>query len=408
LPTPARLTSEQLLGPRAAAWPLALLAAIGLAMGCAGAPQAKELRRQMAFIRPLLMGDANVAVGDESSTLFYNPAGVARLPANAYEILTPQIIVSDEAKAALVDSDALAAKYQNLSQAQMGSLLGTKVLAQANIRMPVVSRAAGGAWGMGVEQLANIEILNNSALPGVHLETYTDALVFDTYAGMWGDRLAVGITPKLVARKGLDKVFTFGELFATGNTVDLNHTPEYKNFQNGNAVVAGGADLGFIYRLQAWESWAPRLGVSLLNIGGYDNKAGLKGIEFGARPTPYDPPIGGEIPQINTVGVAVSPEWSGIRLTLALDVVDVTRTVLPGPDWYKRTRLGMEIGIGVRKDGTALLSILGGFNATHPSFGLLTRSGFVEAGLGTYSVELGQKPGDDREQRTVLLFGIRI
>jgi hypothetical protein len=167
-------------------------------------------------------------------------------------------------------------------------------------------------------------------------------------------------------------------------------------------------DVGAIWDLPFWEEGHPRIGFSALNIGGYDaSRGGVQGIQFGKRPTKYDPPIGGELPQLNTVGFALSPEWYGIRYTLAVDVVDVTETVLPGNDLALRTRAGLEIGIGIHKDGTALFSVLAGVNANHPALGVLARDWIFEVGFGRYTVELGQKPGDLADTRTVFLFGFR-
>jgi hypothetical protein len=131
-------------------------------------------------------------------------------------------------------------------------------------------------------------------------------------------------------------------------------------------------------------------------------------MEFGSRPIAEDPPQAGLLPQINTLGFAVSPTYNGIRYTLAVDIVDVTATVLPGDDLLLRSRLGLEIGIGVRKDGTALLSLLGGFNAAQSSLGILTRVWIFEVGLGTYTVERGEKAGANPDNRNVLVFGFRI
>ena len=133
----------------------------------------------------------------------------------------------------------------------------------------------------------------------------------------------------------------------------------------------------------------------------------IKGIEFGPRPSPFDPPQAGELPQINTFGFAVSPVFTGIRYTIALDVVDFTRTVLPGKDWKKRSRLGVEMGIGPRRDGTALLAILAGLNASHFSFGGLSRVWIYEIGFGSYTVELGNEAGDKPSDRFAFIFGFR-
>jgi hypothetical protein len=372
---------------------------------------ARDLPRYFPQMRPLLMGDAYVAVGDEASTAFYNPAGIANLPATTTEINLPlpSLVLGPVFRDALADPDNVSKRYQNLNSSDFRDLLGTHLFSDVTLRLPFVTLSQRGvAWGFGVDVLVNVDIQGNPVLPALHLEAHADALLFVTIAGQPNENLSLGITPKLIDRIGIDKVFTFGELYATGSTLDLNNQPDYKKFKNGTTYTAGGVDLGFIYRFAPRGNWDPRIGAAMLNVGGYDQDQGLRGIQFGRRPTPFDPPIGGELPQINSIGFALSPSWYGIRYTLAFDVVDVTRTVLPGNDWLKRTRLGAEVGIGIKEDGTALFSILGGYNATHPAFGFLSRVWIFEVGLGTYEVELGEKPGDQPEKRTVFTFSLHI
>ncbi len=146
----------------------------------------------------------------------------------------------------------------------------------------------------------------------------------------------------------------------------------------------------------------------MLNIGDTDPDKNLLGMEFGPRPNPHEPPQAGELPQINTIGFAVSPLLAGIRYTIAADYVDFTRTVLTGKDHKKRSRLGFEMGIGPRKDGTALFSLLAGFNSTHFSYGIMTRVWIFEVGFGSYSVEIGNKAGDNPDKRFMFIFGVRL
>ncbi|HUJ74697.1 MAG TPA: hypothetical protein VL359_07550 [bacterium] len=385
---------------------LQALVLVGLASLPAAPARADELRRMAPFIRPLLMGDAYVAVGDEDSTVFYNPAGIARLPQGTVTTLGAQFILDDLTKQALTDPDAISAKYQNLSPSQFRDLLGTRAF--VDLGLPLLTYARPGyAWGIVTEGLTNVQVLGNPILPGLHLEVHGDAIGYMTLATKLGEDLAIGVTPKVVYRVGLDKVFTFGELFAGGSTLNLDNQPDFKNLKAGVFYTVPGVDVGAIWNLPFGRSWQPRVGVSALNIGGYDDKAGVTGMEFGKRPTPFDQPIGGELPQINTVGFAISPIYAGVRYTVALDFVDVTQSVLPGTSLELRTRLGTEVGLGVRDDGTALFSILGGWNAGHVSAGVLARVWIFQVGFGQYTVEEGQKPGDDPSTRTVFLFSFR-
>lgn len=369
-----------------------------------------EIRRDLGHVRALLMGDAYVAVGDEYSTVYYNPAGPARAPADLTELIVLlDVEVNSLTKDALTDANALSARYQNLTASQFKSLLGTEIYMQETPLRVVVARKSGWALGLSTEALAHAAVLGNPILPSLRLEQFLDGILFASWYGKWRDSLAVGITPKAIFREGIDKVFSFGELYASGGTLDVKNDPDYKAI--GKGFLGGGLDLGAIWDLPFWEAGHPRIGFSSLNIGGYDSVKGLKGIEFGKRPTPTDPPLGGVLPQLNTVGLAISPEYAGIRYTLAVDVADVTQTVLPGDDWNLRTRVGFEIGLGIRDNGTALFSVLAGCNAlgdycaNHPAVGVLARDWIFEVGFGRYTVDLGQKPGVKPDARTVFLFG---
>jgi hypothetical protein len=370
---------------------------------------AKELRRSMSFIRPWLMGDAYVAVGDEASTLFHNPAGLAGLAAASAEVFNPQLNVDDRVKDAILDPDSLAGEFEGVSEQEFRDRLGETVFFNLNFRLPSIVRPSeNSAYGLGLEFLGFLEILENPVLPGLRFEFFFDKVFFYSLAFQPAENFKIGLTAKLIERIGIDKVFTFGELFAAGATLDFENDPALSDAKDGVAFREPGLDVGFLYYFPFWPGWQPRMGLSLLNIGGEDSEHLFRGMEFGPRPVPFNPPQAGELPQLNTIGVAVSPTYAGIRYTIALDIVDFTQTVLPGDDREARTRLGFEAGIGPREDGTALFSLLLGFNATHTSLGILSRVWIFEVGFGTYSVELGEEAGDKKDSRFLFLFGIRI
>ncbi|MCH7477145.1 MAG: hypothetical protein IIA14_03475 [SAR324 cluster bacterium] len=369
---------------------------------------AGELRRSMSFIRPLLMGDAYVAVADEASTLFYNPAGIVRLPENSVEFPTFQFLMDERIRKAITDPESLSGEFEGVDETNFRSRLNETVFFDFNMRFPVIVRAESDvAFGLGVEVLTFFEILGNPVFPGLHLEFFADQVLFLSLGHRLSENLAFAYTPKIINRIGIDKFLTFGEIFAAGSTASIENDPAFKDLSEGKNFTKFGMDIGFLYKFQFWKSWFPRGGLSFLNIGGVDDSDKIKGIEFGPRPSPFEPPQAGELPQINTFGFAVSPVFTGIRYTIALDVVDFTRTVLPGKDWKKRSRLGVEIGIGPRKDGTALLAILAGLNASHFSFGVLSRVWIYEIGFGSYTVELGNEAGDKPSDRFAFIFGFR-
>ncbi|MBI4083242.1 MAG: hypothetical protein HY423_11595 [Candidatus Lambdaproteobacteria bacterium] len=400
LPDPARVSLALLA--------LGTLACVLVATALPSPAAAKSLRRSAPFIRALLMSDAYTAVADEASAVQYNPAGIAGLADGSLEAFVPAFYFDDKIKTAILEPEKLQARYQNLTDADFEKLLGEHIFAQINIRMPVVTLAGPHlAIGLIADAFSFVEILQNPVLPGLHIEFYADEVLFFAKAWNLTESLAFGITPKVINRIGLDKTFTFAELFASGGTLDLESQPAFQQLLAGTSYQAGALDVGFLYRFPFLEGWQPRMGIALLNIGGYSAKDGLRGMKFGKRPSGFEPPIAGEIPQINTVGFAVSPAWAGVRVTLALDVVDVTRSATPGSDWIKRTRLGLAAEVFPHEDGTALFSLLAGLAGTRPSYGVMSRVFVFEIGFGLYDVELGNADGDRVDHRTAFTFGFR-
>ena len=367
----------------------------------------------MSTLRPLLMGDAYVAVADESTVLFYNPAGLAWIQETSVEVLTPQFIFNEPVRLALVDpekfQDELDKLNKDLEKEKYETLLSREFFTDITIRSPVVVFPDKGlVLGLGEEALANLQVLGTRVVPLVRVELFADVVGVIGGFGKAGDFFSWGFNVKVINRKGVDRTYTAGDLAATADEKEgFNARPEWKDLNAGVSFTRFGLDLGTIWQLPFAEGWYPRIGLSAVNIGGYESGEGVTGIEFGRRPDEFSPPQAGELPQINTLGFAVSPWWEGIRFTLDVDIVDFTRTALPGSDFVKRLHIGGEIGLYPHRDGTARMGILLGWNGGHTSYGVLSRVWIFEVGFGVYTVELGDQYGDNPDRRTTFLLGLR-
>jgi hypothetical protein len=374
---------------------------------------AKELRRSMSTLRPLLMGDAYVAVADESTVLFYNPAGLAWVHETSVEAFTPQFIFNEPVRIALVDpnkfQDELDKVSNDIDHEKYQTLLSREFFTDITIRSPIVIFPDKGlVLGLGEEALANLQVLGTRVVPLVRVEFFGDLVGVIGGFGKSGDYFSWGFNVKVINRRGVDHTYTAGDLAASAEEKDgIGARPEWKDVNDGVTFTRFGLDLGTVWRLPFAEEWNPRIGLSALNIGGYDPNEGVTGIRFGPRPDEFSAPQAGELPQINTIGFAVSPWWAGIRFTLAADIVDFTRTALPGADFVKRLHVGGEIGLYPHADGTARLGIMLGWNGGHTSYGFLSRVWIFEVGFGVYTVELGDQYGDNPDRRTTFLLGAR-
>ncbi|MDH4247431.1 MAG: hypothetical protein OEW39_06415 [Deltaproteobacteria bacterium] len=401
------------------------LAALLLLLGLISPPepsQARELRRNLLFIRPMLMGEAYVALGDESSALFYNSAGIAFLGSGSVEIFTPQIAVDERLKAAATDPASVSNQYSGLTVDQLSQFVDQSAFIHVNLRMPVITVPSRGlAFAFGGDALVNLEVtkqgeitlpdpIGTLTLPALHVEVYADTVGAYNYTFRPSDGLALGFLFKAVNRIGIDKLIDAETLFgaALNGTSNLANDPDYLALQQNLSYTAMGLDVGLLYVFRDALNWHPRLGYSIINVGGYSTAEGFHGMRFGAVRRKTGIPIGGELPLLHTFGFAVSPVHNLIRYSIALDYVDVMREFYPKDShWKMHTRLGFELGIGPKEDGTALLSIMAGLNAGHTSFGVLTRTWIMEVGFGRYTVERGNYTGDRPDSRRVVLLGFR-
>lgn len=383
--------------------------------GLAAEVSAKKIRRTMLFIRPMLMGGAQVALGDETSTLFYNPAGFAGLGDGTVEPLTTHMMMDERLKKLLIDKTAVQDEFKSLTLANLQSLFDTTVYSEVTLRVPVLTSPEKGiVYGMGASALVDVEIykayeLLGIPIPGLHIEFYVDQTVLFSFSKQYGNGISMGITPKYIRRMGLDKdidALTLFDISDPGSFLDLENDPDYQAVGQGKIYNSYGFDLGFIYQFPNATLWRPRVGYAVVNVGGYKTGIGLTGITFGDKRSDgtYQ---AGELPALHTVGFAISPVYHNVRYSLAIDFVDVTRQVLPGDAWPLRSRIGLEIGVDPRKDGTSLFSLLAGYNARHFSVGFLTRVGILEIGMGRYEVERGDYPGDKPDLRRAILVGFR-
>ena len=386
------------------------------------ASHARELRRNLQFIRPMLMGEAYVALADEASALFYNPAGIVFLGEGSVEVFTPQIALDERLMAAATNPSSVSNQYSGLTMDQMAAHIDESAFVHLNLRLPVITVPQRGlAFAFGSDALVNLEVTSQGTItlpppigtytvPALHVETYADVVAAYDYTFRPSEALALGFTLKLVNRIGIDKVIDAETLFgaAFSGTSNLANDPDYVALQQGKTYSAAGIDLGLVYVFTSAPNWRPRIGYSIINVGGYSNTEGFYGMRFGAVRRQTGIPIAGELPLVHTLGFALSPVYDMIRYSVAVDYVDVMREFYPkGSHWKLHTRAGLEVGLGPREDGTALFSVLTGLNAGHTSFGVLSRAWIIEVGFGRYTVERGNYTGDRPDSRRVLLFGFR-
>ncbi|HKI99760.1 MAG TPA: hypothetical protein VKB51_14895 [bacterium] len=388
---------------------LTLLLALLLLPLAPHAAGARELRRQMPYLRAMLMGNAYSAVADEASVLMYNPAGLAGLKTGTIEVTPLHFAADRNLTGLLLDPTAVKNQYSGLSPTELANKVGTSLFYNVSLRTPFLyNPKQGTAFGIGAETLGAVSVVQDSlGFPALQLEAFVDETVLWSSYGQFGP-LSLGLTAKLINRAGIDKTIDFATLYASGGSLNLANDPDFQALEQGQTRVRGGLDLGMVYRFPGAENWQPRLALAVLNLGGHDSQSGYHGIQFGTPPDANTRPLYGEFPLNVVAGFAVSPTYNDIRYTFDVDLVDLGYKALDGRSLNNRTRVGMEIGVGPHEDGTALFSLLFGWNATHFSVGVLTRVSIFEIGFGRYTVEKGSRPGENPEDRRAVVIALRI
>lgn len=197
--------------------------------------------------RALGMGDAFVAVANDYSALFYNPAGLARLRGGQVDMSIDVAASSgfstfykdfdDISKSSGTDSEKVTA-YINFLQKNYGKVLSLR----AGLLEGIWVRPG---WGIGILPAdASLDLsIHNQAAPALSARAYLDSTVAygygtDVHNDNLGGKLSWGFTGKFVNRGYFSKTINALDAVADSNLVSSN------DMQEGYTV---DGDLGLLY-----------------------------------------------------------------------------------------------------------------------------------------------------------------
>ncbi|EDP76568.1 hypothetical protein [Hydrogenivirga sp. 128-5-R1-1] len=349
--------------------------------------------------RVMGMGGAYVAVGGTSASLFYNPAGIGKIKKEAgfeVDLIGVTAAVSKDGYKFLQDfQDALDTGDLDgdgdTSDDQLEATLDVlkeyrgKVLHFSVDTFPSVARRFGN---LGVA-LGGIAVLKFDAVPhqGFSSQGLLSVDTSLTYGGVGGlsygflnEKLTLGVGIKQLSRELVQKDFTARELVENQDDLDNYINDEVK--KSGSAT---GVDVGVIYDLAEIFGFKASVGASYMNIGDLD---------FGEA---------GNIPGTLNAGLALKKEGSSAFLsgvTLALDVVDLTKNYEQDEDWGKRLRAGAELKVWNGKLSDFILRV--GSYQGYLTAGAELRFLLLRVVATTYAEEVGAYSGQDENRRYML------
>ncbi len=354
--------------------------------------------------RAMGMGGAYVAVGGTSSSVFYNPAGIAKINKKAgweINLLKINLAWGKNSVDFMNDlQDALDAKDGDYVQPPDGKddddqlkavnevikkYQGENLHVSANNYTSISKKwdKVGFTLGVLVSMKSDSITHQGFGIEGVIEEhaniTYGPVLGF-SYDALDGN-LNIGLSGKYLYRKTIDHYFTSRELVEHEN--DLSDYILNEVAKDGTAF---GGDLGVIYNIDK-ISWLPiSIGASILNIGDLD---------FGDA---------GKVPMTVNAGIALKPKIPIFDWTFALDYVDITQNIKEDDDKGKRIRAGVEVGLLDRWWGG--LKVRGGVYQGYLTAGAELRVFLLTAMFTTYEEEVGAYAGQKGDRRYMLTFAL--
>jgi len=317
-------------------------------------------------VRALGMGDAYTALADDSSSLFYNPAGLARVRGINLKLFSLRVGASGlEAYSKIKD---LNSDDENAYADALRELYGEHVWSGAGGSAAFTVPMIGFAIYNHADALIRID---NPVYP----EIYTSVINDYGYVLGFGIPLApvfhLGMNLKYIKRSGAR--MPFGASFIA----DLDSDAIYNNLTKWGKGY--GVDLGVNFVIPA-PFFSATLSAVWKNMGE---------ISFRSEDPTADIPR--ELNDI-TLGAAFSFDTPLLSIAPAVDIRYLNREDL---QLTRKLNFGIEIGI-------PLIDIRGGFREGYYTAGLGVNLGLIQVDAATYGVELGDYPGQIEDRRYVL------
>ncbi|MEA3370755.1 MAG: conjugal transfer protein TraF [Campylobacterota bacterium] len=357
------------------------------------------------------MGGANVAVGGYSTSVFSNPAGLAKIEKDhgfVVDILGFGIAASEKTSDFASDiSDAADSDDTDEMTAVLEKYAGEHFNVSINNYSAVSKNSDMLAWSVGILAASDVNFQThpNGSPDGGLLATTSRAYggivlgVAKPYETEYG-RVEVGVGLKFISQLSYEGSLGINELLDEDEDIGEKLQEKYEQESSGF-----GLDLGVTYHPFSDNYWNPAFGLSILNIGGMD----------------MDDNFGGQPMTVN-IGASITPEVDYIdKLVLAIDYVDlfnanVTRiydysdsdnvkyTDYEESDFMKRVRLGASARLYDSSYFSATLN-LGMYQAAYTA-GLDMEITAIKLSFATYEEQVGTGSVDIADRRYMAQIGI--
>lgn len=327
-----------------------------------------ELFEVNTSVRALGMGNAYTAIVDDKDSLFYNPAGLAKVAGLNWTIVDLY---------AGANGEDVYDTYQGFADVGSGSTAfanQVKSMFGKNIWIGAGAKTALAVPYLGValyDSLAASAYLSNPAFPNMNINFIND---YGAAAGF-----AFDLVPKVLSAGFVGKKITrIGSSFPIGVSTLANLSSQQLQDDINNRGTGYSVDYGM--NLTIPTPVQPTFSFVWKNMG-YTTFTK----DFGAKAPPM-------IKDEMIAGFGMLIDLPGLDIRPAVDFKYTNRT---------DEQLGKKLHIGIELS-FPIISVRGGFNQGYYTAGAGVNLGVIKIDAATYGVELGEYPGQHEDRRYIL------
>lgn len=312
-------------------------------------------------IRPLAMGNAFTAVADDKNAVFYNPAGLNSVKKGRVDLLPPLIEVSQTIVDLGSDASGLDTNDTSGTVDSLKKYVGNHMRGRVSV-FPNYTRKN---FEIGFLENASLDAkVRQPSYPYVNTNIKNDAGLVLGIASDYtvkNETLQFGISGKFIQRRAVSRTYS---------AVDLSNA-NYKFEDDIKSGIGIGINMGAIYRVDK-APLKSSYGIAIRNLGG---------MGFGTA---------GVANQSVNLGVAFSRKIGFVPLTVAFDYVDIFGGGIP-----KRMHFGVEAEL------IKIFTLRAGLNQGYATYGALIDLWILQLEYASYTEEVGEYAGQEKDQRHV-------
>ncbi|WP_160061890.1 hypothetical protein [Psychromonas sp. L1A2] len=362
--------------------------------------QASELNYLYKDQRTMAMGGANVSVGGYSSSLFSNPAGIAKVTNKddlTIEFFTIQASGGKDTGPFVSDlNDAIDTDDRFEVAKTIANYSGKSIHADASNYSSITKNSDQYAWSLGLLTAVDANFTPYADEVEIQARSYgglTGAFTY-TFQPSRAGELSLGFGLKIITQQSYEGVLTAIELIFEDDI-----TGKIKDDLQDDGV-ATSADLGFIYQLNT--NMKPSFGMSILNIGELDFDG-----HYGSQPMTLN------------FGASIQPQLVFSKHTvIAIDYIDAlnaskTRYYDSSTGSFASTKNNdfedrLRIGISARvfENRWSALDLLTGLYQGSYTAGFTYNADIFRIGFATYEEGVNSLRSTETDRRYNLSVGI--